>query len=87
MRTTAELLAAGLSAGRIRRLVRDGVLVRLRPGVYAPAATVTALARNARDDRARQSGGQLLRVTATLAVTGSQSRWPRITWSVTAAYG
>ena len=49
-------------------MVRDGVLVRLRPGVYAPAATVTALVRNARDDRARQSGGQLLRVTATLVV-------------------
>jgi hypothetical protein len=73
MRTTAELLSAGLSAGRIRRLVRDGVLVRLRSGVYAPATSVSSLVRNARDDRARQSGGQLLRVAATLAVTGSQS--------------
>jgi hypothetical protein len=73
VRTTAELLSAGLSAGRIRRLVRDGALCPLRPGVYAPAATVAALVRNARDDRARQSGGQLLRVAATLAVTGSHS--------------
>ena len=72
MRTTAELLAAGLSAGRIRRLVRDGALCSLRPGVYASAASVRALVRDARDERARQAGGQLLRVAATLAVTGSQ---------------
>ena len=72
MRTTAGLLAAGLSAARIRRLVRDGALCSLRPGVYASAATVRALVRDARDERARQAGGQLLRVAATLAVTGSQ---------------
>ena len=71
MRTTVELLSAGLSAGRIRRLVRDGVLDRLRPGVYVSAATVTALVRNARDERARQAGEHLLRVAAALAVTGS----------------
>ena len=73
MRTTAELLSAGVSAGRIRRLVRDGALDRLRPGVYVSGATVTALVRNARDERARQAGGQLLRVAAALAVTGSRS--------------
>ncbi len=73
VRTTAELLAAGLSAGRIRRLVRDGALCSLRPGVYATAATVSALTRDPRDERARQAGGQLLQVAATLAVTGSRS--------------
>jgi Transcriptional regulator, AbiEi antitoxin len=40
VQTTAQLLAAGLSAGQIRRLIRDGALRRLRHGVYAPAATV-----------------------------------------------
>ncbi len=73
VRTTAELLASGLSAGRIRRLVRDGVLARLRPGVYASSATVTALVGNARDEKARQAGEQLLRLAATLAVTGSRA--------------
>ena len=73
VRTAAELMSAGVSAGRIRRLVRDGALCRLRPGVYAPAATVSALAGGARDERARQAGGQLLQVAAALAVTGSRS--------------
>jgi hypothetical protein len=73
VRTTAELLSSGLSAGRIRRLVRDGALCSLRPGVYASAATVTALVRNARDERARRAGEHLLRVAAALAVTGSRS--------------
>lgn len=73
VRTTAELLSGGLSAGRIRRLVRDGALCSLRPGVYATAATVSSLVRDARDDRARQAGGQLLQLAATLAVTGSRS--------------
>jgi Protein of unknown function (DUF559) len=73
VRTTAELLSSGLSAGRIRRLVRDGALCSLRPGVYASAATVTALVRNARDEKARRAGEHLLRVAAALAVTGSRS--------------
>ena len=54
-------------------MVRDGSLRSLRPGVYATAATVSALAREPRDERARQAGGQLLQVAATLAVTGSRS--------------
>ena len=45
----------------------------LRPGVYASAATITALVRDARDERARQAGEQLLRLAAALAVTGSRS--------------
>jgi hypothetical protein len=69
MRTTAELQAAGLSAGRIRRMVRDGTLVRLRSGIYAPMATVTSL-RAPRDQTTRQAGEQLLAVAAALAVTG-----------------
>jgi Protein of unknown function (DUF559) len=73
VRTTAELLAAGLSAGQIRRLVRDGALCLLRPGVYAPAATVTSLAPDPRDTKARHAGEQLLRLAATLAASGSQS--------------
>jgi hypothetical protein len=71
VRTTAELLSAGLSAGRIRRMVRDGALQPLRPGVYASAAAVTGLVRDAGDERARQAGMQLLRLAA-LAATGSQ---------------
>lgn len=43
VRTTAELLGTGLSAGQIRRMVRNGTLCSLRPGVYATAATVSAL--------------------------------------------
>jgi hypothetical protein len=73
VRTTGELLSAGLSAGRIRRMVRDGALCALRPGVYASAATVFPLVRDARDERARQAGGQLLQVAASLAVTGTRS--------------
>lgn len=73
VRTTAELLGTGLSAGQIRRMVRNGTLCSLRPGVYATAATVSALTRDPRDERARQAGGQLLQVAATLAVTGSRS--------------
>jgi Transcriptional regulator, AbiEi antitoxin/Protein of unknown function (DUF559) len=73
VRTTAELLSSGLSAGRIRRLVRDGVLDRLRPGVYAPATTVTSLVRAPRDQETRQAGEQLLRLGATLMVTCSRS--------------
>jgi Transcriptional regulator, AbiEi antitoxin len=71
--TTGELLAGGVPPGRIRRLVRDGALCQLRPGVYAPAATVSSLVRDARDEKARQAGTELLRVAATLAVTGSRS--------------
>ena len=73
VRTTGELLAGGLSPGRIRRMVRDGALCSLRPGVYASAATVTALVRDARDERARQAGEHLLRVAGALAVTASRS--------------
>jgi Protein of unknown function (DUF559) len=73
VRTTAELLAGGLSARRIRRMVENGSLCRLRPGIYVPATTVTALVRKARDERARRAGEQLLRLAAALAATGPRS--------------
>jgi hypothetical protein len=73
VQTTAKLLSSGLSAGRIRRLVRDGALVRLRPGVYAPGTAVTSLVRAPRDQKTRQVGEQLLGLAATLAVTSSRS--------------
>ena len=73
VRTTADLLAGGLTAGRIRRLVRDGALRSLRPGVYASAGTVTALVGDARDEKARQAGRELLRVAAALAVNSSRA--------------
>jgi Protein of unknown function (DUF559) len=73
VRTTAELLSLGLSAGRIRRMVRAGALCSLRPGVYASAATVSSQVRDARDEMGRQAGRQLLQLAATLAVTGSRS--------------
>jgi hypothetical protein len=54
--TTAELGAAGVSAGRIRRLVQRGVLVPVGRGVYARAKVATP------------RGGQTLQVAAALAV-------------------
>ena len=38
--TTAELEVAGFSEARIRRLVRQGVLLRVGRGVYARVALV-----------------------------------------------
>jgi hypothetical protein len=73
VQTTAELLAVGLSAGQIRRMVRDGTLRLLRPGVYAPSASVVSVLRDSRDTKTRHAGEQLLRLAAALAATGSQS--------------
>lgn len=61
--TAGELAAAGVSAARIRTLVRRGVLVPVCRGVYARAASATALAR-------RPAGEHTLRLTAALAVLG-----------------
>ena len=63
----------GLSAGQIRRMVRDGTLCLLRPGVYAPSASVASVLRDSRDAKTRHAGEQLLRLAAALAATGSQS--------------
>jgi hypothetical protein len=69
VQTTAQLLAGGLSAGQIRRLIRDGTLRQLRHGVYAPVATATSVVRAPRETNAEQ----LLQLAAALAATGSQS--------------
>jgi hypothetical protein len=64
--TTGRLLAAGLSARQIRRLVVDGGLARVRPGVYArtPAAGAPVVG---------EAADVLLPLAAALAVTGSRS--------------
>ena len=54
-------------------MVRDGDLCLLRPGVYAPTATVTSLVHDQRGTKTRHAGEQLLRLAAALAATGSQS--------------
>src|SRR3984885_15270765 len=60
--TTAELIAGGCSASRIRLLVRRGVLVPVGYGAYARAAVARM---------ADSSGGALrLRMAAVLAVAG-----------------
>ena len=60
--TAAELAAAGVSRGQLRRLVRHGAWLRLARGVFAPAELVTAEA----GDRA---GEHAVRVAAALAAT------------------
>lgn len=64
--TTGRLLAAGLSARQIRRLLTDGGLAQLRPGVYAR----TEVAGGPADGPAVDV---LLPLAAALAVTGSRS--------------
>jgi Transcriptional regulator, AbiEi antitoxin len=63
--TRAELIALGFSATQIRRLLRDGLLVAQRQGVYAPGDRVGELHR----DEARVHA---LRVAAALARTNSR---------------
>jgi len=66
MLTTSRLLAAGLSARQIQRLVVAGGLIRVRLGVYArTAAAETPVIGQARD--------VLLPLAGALAVTGSRS--------------
>ncbi len=61
-----ELAAAGLSAARIRSLVRQGVLAPAGRGIYAHAAPAAALA-------AQPGGEHALRIAAALAVTGPEA--------------
>jgi hypothetical protein len=63
--TAAELAAAGMSRGRLRRLVRRGALLRLAHGEYAPADLVAATSR----DRAGEHA-----VRASAALAGIRSR-------------
>jgi len=62
--TTAELLAAGFSAGQVRASVRTGSLIRLGRGVYAPAELARPLFQTAR-------GRLMLRAAAALTPLGS----------------
>jgi hypothetical protein len=59
--TTAKLEAAGFSEARIRRLVQQGVLLRVGRGVYASAALVGETTRD-------PVGDQILRTAGALAV-------------------
>jgi len=60
--TTAELAAAGVSRGQLRRLVQRGTWLRLAHGVFAPAELVAQQT----DDRA---GEHAVRVAAALAIS------------------
>ena len=64
--TAAELAAAGVSPGQLRRLVRRGALLRLGHGEYAPAERVAAESR----DRA---GEHAVRAAAALAGISSEA--------------
>jgi hypothetical protein len=61
--TSAELMAVGLSAAQIRRLVRQGVLLHVGYGAYARAAVAGQVA----SDRV---GEQTLLLASVLAVAG-----------------
>jgi hypothetical protein len=61
--TAAELAAAGMSRGQLRRLVQRGAWLRLAHGVFAPAGLVAAEAGDA-------AGKHAVRVAAALALTG-----------------
>jgi predicted transcriptional regulator of viral defense system len=59
--TTAELVAAGKSAGQIRRLVSKGALIPVGRGVYARAALARSYCTRSERDRAmRVAGAQVL---------------------------
>ncbi len=84
MATTAQLLAAGFSDRRIRRLVREGALRPVLAGVYASAEFAASLVSDSkltaggRWGAAANRPGDLaaahaLRVAAAVAVTGSRS--------------
>jgi hypothetical protein len=61
--TTAELAAAGVSRGQLRRLVRRGAWRRLAHGVFVPAELAAAEAGD-------PTGKHAVRVAAALAVSG-----------------
>jgi hypothetical protein len=64
--TTAELAAAGVSRGQLRRLVRRGAWRRLAHGVFAPAEVVAAEAGD-------PAGKHAVQVAAALAVSASDA--------------
>jgi predicted transcriptional regulator of viral defense system len=61
--TRAELVAAGISVAHIRTLASRGQLIRLKPGIYAPADRVRSVG-------ATDRGELALRAAATLAQLG-----------------
>jgi predicted transcriptional regulator of viral defense system len=63
IRTTAELLRQGKSAAQIKTLVRQGVFIQVRRGVYARADLAADLV-------SRPYGGHLLQTAAALATIG-----------------
>ncbi len=63
IRTTAELLAAGLTDDRVRALVKRGNLIPLGRGVYAEATAATRV-------RSSRNGERLLRIAAAVAIAG-----------------
>src|ERR1700746_2422710 len=60
--TAAELAAAGVSRGQLRRLVQRGAWLRLAHGVFAPAELIAA-------GTGSPAGEQALRAAAALAVS------------------
>jgi predicted transcriptional regulator of viral defense system len=57
--TTAKLEAAGFSDARIRRLVRQGALLRVGRGVYTPAALVGEMATDPVGEHVLRTAGAL----------------------------
>ena len=66
MMTTAELAAAGVSRGQLRRLVRRGAWRRLAHGVFAPAEVVA-------EEAGDPAGNHAVQIAAALAVSGSDA--------------
>jgi hypothetical protein len=67
--TAAELAAAGVSRGQIRRLVRRGVWLRLAHGVFAPAELVAAEAGDRAREHAVQAAAALAGISSVAAVS------------------
>ena len=64
--TTAELAAAGVSRGQLRRLVRRGAWRRLAHGVFAPAEVVA-------EEAGDPAGNHAVQIAAALALSGSDA--------------
>ena len=64
--TTAELAAAGVSRGQLRRLVRRGAWRRLAHGVFAPAEVVA-------EEAGDPAGNHAVQIAAALALRGSDA--------------
>src|SRR5215469_6459380 len=67
--TAAELAAAGVSRGQLRRLVRRGTLLRLGHGEYAPAEQVAAESRGRAGEHAVRAAAALARISSQAVVS------------------